>query len=165
MLLCGPLAVLRLLGEGALNLQLERKLNLALYEGKKGTASSTRDRGVEEGDVQQLAMGGGLVVEAEGLRGDCVNGSAADLGEEKMGYFREKGLERQKEGYQEGFAAAGVGTQLSAPFLGWMPSSPSSPCRRRFLLQDSRDPAPAPALGKLGLASSAGLCSSARPCA
>lgn len=148
---CGCCSAAHLLSrgcsEGALHLHLERKLHLALYEGKKGTASSTGDRGGEEGDVQQLVARGGLVVEAEGLRGNCMNGSAADPGEEKMKYFRGKGLERQKEGYQEGFAAAGVGTQPELS-LSWLdaflplfllPSSPSSPCKRCFLLQDSRE--------------------------
>lgn len=46
----------RLLGEWALCLQLERKFNLALYKGKKGTTSSAGDRRVEDEDVQQRLM-------------------------------------------------------------------------------------------------------------
>lgn len=40
-----PLTISWPLREGALRLQLERKLNLALYKGEKGTASGAGDRG------------------------------------------------------------------------------------------------------------------------
>lgn len=63
--------------------------------------------------------GGGLVAEAEGLRGNCVHGSAADPGEEKTEYFGEKGPRGRGRGCGEGFAAAGVGTQ-SGLSLSWL---------------------------------------------
>lgn len=92
-----------------------------------------------------------------------MDGSASDLGEEKMEYFKEKDLRGRRRGIGRPLQQQGWGLSLSSPFLGLMPSSPFSRCVWCFLLQASRDPDTAPSLVKLRLACSPKLCSSARP--
>lgn len=106
---------------------------------------------------------GGLVVEAERLQGNCVDGSAADLREGKKEYFGEEDLRGRGRGIGRALQQQGWGLSLSSPFLGFIPSSPSSRCIQCFLLQDSRDPDPAPCLVKLRLACLPKFYSSARP--
>ena len=119
LLLHSLLAVWRLLREWALCLQLERKLNLALYKGKKVTASGAGDRGAEEGDVQPRAMQRWFSCRGQRAVRQLRGWECCRPGGRKDRVFWRKGPERQKEGYWEGFAAAGVGTQ-SELSLSWL---------------------------------------------
>lgn len=93
-----------------------------------------------------------------------MDGSTADLrGRKGLLIWGKKEPRGIRRGIGRTLQQQGWGLSLSSPFLGLMPSSLSSCCEWRFLLQASRDPDPAPSLVKLRLACSVKLCSSPDP--
>lgn len=83
-------------------------------------------------------------------------------GKKRQSILEKRAREAEGGGVGRALQRQGWGLSLGSPFLGSMPSSPSSPRERRFLSQASRDADPAPSLAKLRLARALLICQTPR---